>query len=95
VNALAYLVLKALVFAVLGFAGAVVWRTRESFLGYLGAGWLGLKLGEWGGAQLGVHDPTEFDIRGQDTPVLFGLAGAIVVMLVVRLFRRRSKRATA
>jgi len=94
VHALAVLALKLAVNALLGFVAGAILKVRESFLAYVGAGWLGLKLGEWAGEQLRVRDPSEVEIGSQDTPFLFGLAGALLVMLVVRLLRRGIPRKT-
>lgn len=76
---------------VLGFVAAVILKAKHSLLAYLGAGFLGNKVGELVGNRLDWKDPATWQIRSTDVHFLFGLVAALAILFVVRLVTSRSK----
>ena len=83
--------LTALIVGLLAFVVALVLRARQSLLGYVGAGYLGMGIGGGLFSLLNVTDPLTIRITDPpvSVPVLATLVGAlIVVFLFSRLVRR-------
>jgi uncharacterized membrane protein YeaQ/YmgE (transglycosylase-associated protein family) len=82
------LLVTALLAGVLAFVAALLLRTRESALGYVGAGILGAGLGGWLFSLFGIADPLVVSVAGATFAVLATILGAFLVLLIVRLLRR-------
>jgi uncharacterized membrane protein YeaQ/YmgE (transglycosylase-associated protein family) len=89
-NALLGILLYALIVGLLAFVLGMLLRMRQSALGYVGAGFLGDKIGGWILQQVNVSEP--LDVRLADFGVWIGVLGALIgtvlVLLVFRLVRR-------
>jgi uncharacterized membrane protein YeaQ/YmgE (transglycosylase-associated protein family) len=76
--------LTALIVGLLAFVVALLLRTRQGALGYVGAGWLGMGIGAWIFSLFKLTDP--LTIRMSDppvsVPVLATLVGSLIVLLV-------------
>ena len=83
------IVLQGAVFFVIAFVCGVLVHVKLPVLGYVGAGWIGTKLGRWAAGQLSIHDPLTFDIRSVQVMPLVAVAVTILVLLVVRFASRR------
>jgi uncharacterized membrane protein YeaQ/YmgE (transglycosylase-associated protein family) len=83
--------LKIAVCGAIGFVAALVTKTKQPILAHVGAGFAGTKLGDWLGGQMKWDDPLDVRIRGAEFHLLFGLALAIVVLLLFRLVRTRAQ----
>jgi uncharacterized membrane protein YeaQ/YmgE (transglycosylase-associated protein family) len=85
---LVVLLVTALLVGALAFAAALLVRTRQGILGYVGAGFLGAGLGAWLFGLAKVRDPLTVTLAGASIAILATFVGALLVLLVFRLARR-------
>jgi uncharacterized membrane protein YeaQ/YmgE (transglycosylase-associated protein family) len=82
------LIVTALLVGVLAFVAALLVRTRQGVLGYVGAGFLGMGLGAWLFALVKVSDPLTVSVAGASVPILATFVGALLILLLFRLAPR-------
>jgi hypothetical protein len=92
-NALLTVLLTALLIGLIAFVAALLLRTRQSALGYVGGGFLGMGIGVWLFGLLSFTDPATITITSPPVvvPVLATFVGSLIVMLIVRLVRGRGR----
>jgi len=83
-DALGNLLLHALIVGVIAFVAALLLRTRQGVLAYVGAGFLGEGIGLWLFGLVHVKEP----LAVSSVPVLATFVGALLVFLVIRLVHR-------
>lgn len=77
--------------ALLAFLAALLLRTRQSILGYIGAGLLGQGIGMWiAVAVRGTGWPYTLKLGAAMVHLLWVFVGALLVLLVVKLLQRRA-----
>ena len=86
------ILLTALIVGLLAFVVALVLKTRQGALGYVGAGYLGMGVGAWLFSLAKFTDPATIRIDDPPVavPVLATLLGSLIVLfLFSRLVRAR------
>jgi len=87
-EALLGILLTTTICALLAFLAALLLRTRQSILGYIGAGLLGQAIGMWIAAAVHATDwPYTLILGASTVHLLWTFIGALIVLLVFRLFR--------
>jgi uncharacterized membrane protein YeaQ/YmgE (transglycosylase-associated protein family) len=82
------LLVTALIVGLLAFVAALLLRSRQGVLGYVGAGYLGMGLGAWLFGLADFPDPAVVTLAGASIPVLATFVGALIVLLLFRLAGR-------
>jgi hypothetical protein len=92
-NELLGVLLTALLVGLIAFVAALLLRARQSALGYVGAGFLGMGIGAWLFSLVDLTDPLVLRLNdfGVVVPVLATFVGSLLVLLVVRLVRGRGR----
>ena len=91
-DALVGVLLTALICALLAFLAALLLRTRQSILGYVGAGLLGQGIGSWlAGVVHGTSWPYALTVSSSSVHLLWTFVGALIVLLVFRYVPRTSR----
>jgi uncharacterized membrane protein YeaQ/YmgE (transglycosylase-associated protein family) len=91
-EALLGVLLTAALCALLAFLAALLLRTRQSILGYIGAGLLGQGIGMWIAAALHTTDwPYTLILGAASVHLLWVFVGALIVLLVFRLVPRSAR----
>jgi uncharacterized membrane protein YeaQ/YmgE (transglycosylase-associated protein family) len=85
---LLHTLIAALLFGVLAFVAALLLRTRQSVLGYVGAGFIGNGLGLWLFGLAKFPDPLTLPASAGGVAVLATFLGALIVLLLFRLAGR-------
>lgn len=84
-DALLGLLLTVAICALIAFVAALLLRTRQSVLGYIGAGLFGSMLGGWlAGAVKGTTWPGKVDFSGASVHLLWTFVGALILLLIFR-----------
>ena len=92
IEVLLAILLTAAICAGIAFLIGLVLKTRQSVLGYVGAGLLGNGIGVWIAAALGAgHWPGLLTFSGASVHVLWAAVGILLVLLVVRLVSHRRR----
>jgi uncharacterized membrane protein YeaQ/YmgE (transglycosylase-associated protein family) len=86
---LLHTLIAALLFGVIAFVAALLLRTRQSVLGYVGAGFIGHGLGLWLFSLLKFADPLTLPASAGAVAVLATFVGSLIVLLIFRLVARR------
>ena len=91
-EALVGLLLTVVICALLAFLAALLLKTRQSVLGYIGAGLFGRLLGGWiGDAVHGAAWPYTLTISTASVHLLWTFVGALLVLLVFRFVPRSAR----
>lgn len=81
--------LTAAICALLAWLAALLLKTKQSVLGYIGAGLLGNGIGAWLALATGTGTwPGKVDIGPASVHLLWAFIGILLVLLVVRLVGR-------
>ena len=92
VDALVGLLVNTALCALLAFLAALLLRTRQSILAYIGAGLFGQALGMWiAGAVHGTAWPYTLTIATSSVHLLWTFLGALIVLLLFRYVPRGAK----
>lgn len=91
-EALLGILLGTLICALLAFLAALLLRTRQSVLGYIGAGLFGQLIGMWLAAVIhGGSWPFVLTVSTTSVHLLWTFVGALIVLLVFRFTPRRAR----
>ncbi len=92
VDALVGLLLTVAICGLLAFLAALLLRTKQSVLGYVGAGLFGHLLGMWiAGAVHGTAWPYTLSISTASVHLLWTFVGALLILLVFRFVPRAAR----
>ena len=92
VDALVGILINTALCALLAFLAAMLLRTRQSILAYIGAGLFGQALGMWiAGAVRGTAWPYTLTIASSSVHLLWTFLGALIVLLLFRYVPRAGK----